>query len=493
MRDLCGSDRPANMPPVARTSTPSPDPPPPGNGDHVVLLALIVIGLLVRATRINESLWYDEIAAWRDYASRGPAWILTTYDDPANHVAHSLLVWCSMACFGDVLGAEAGMRLPALVLSLLAIPALFSLGRRAGGARVGLFAATLAALAPVAVLEAADARAYSMMIFFAAAATAQLLAAVAARRIAPWAIYAVLAALGVWAHMMTVFLVVGHALWLAGRALRGGPWRAGAAGIAGAAALTLILYAPILDDIVRVRARFAGAESRGPSPFGAEGLHMLWQLGGAWAWWAALPGLLLAGVGFARALRDGPARAVCAAALVGLPALCAVVLLTGTWSYARFALFSLPGALVLIALGLDTLARPRALGYAALALLAGVWAGDLVTRPPRQPLRDAARYVEMRQAPDDRVLVVGLRHAVMEVYAGGLDERFSLQHGADLAAQLDEREPAWVIVMYPNSVTRDRYDLLEHRGYAPVARFDGWIDWTNGDLVVWRRGTESAP
>lgn len=457
-----------------------------------MVFGLLVVGVLVRGTRVSESLWYDEIAAWRDYASRGPRWIVTTYDDPANHVAHTLLSWASAEWLGDALGAEIALRLPALIFSLLAVPALFALGRRAASARVGLLAASVAALAPVAVLEAADARAYSMMIFFSAAATAQMLKGLETRGVLPWVLYAGLGALGVWAHLMTAFVVVGHGVWLVGRALRGGTWRPAAAGIAGAVVLSLLLYAPILGDVIRVRRTFAGSESAGPSPFGSEGFHTILQCGGAWVWWAALPGLLLAALGVARAARDDRARNVVLLALLGLPALYATLLATGTWTYARFALFALPGALLLIALGLDVLWTRRVAACAAFAVMLAGWATDLAIRPPRQPLREAADFVETAQHAGDRVVVIGLRHAVLEVYTGALDASFSLMHGADLDRQLTEHDPAWVIVTYPNSVAPDRYDLLRARGFEPRVRLPGWIDWTNGDVVIWGKRTEAA-
>ena len=44
-----------------------------------ILGAIVAAALLVRATRIGESLWYDEIAAWRVYGMRGPGAIVGTW------------------------------------------------------------------------------------------------------------------------------------------------------------------------------------------------------------------------------------------------------------------------------------------------------------------------------------------------------------------------------------------------------------------------------
>ncbi|MCP5110190.1 MAG: hypothetical protein GY953_05080, partial [bacterium] len=97
---------------------------------EIWLIALLVLaGFAVRLPRLTESLWYDEIAAWRDYGSKGPAVILTTHHDPANHVAHTLLSWVSFETLSEALGPEIALRLPALLFSLGSIAAMYGLAR----------------------------------------------------------------------------------------------------------------------------------------------------------------------------------------------------------------------------------------------------------------------------------------------------------------------------------------------------------------------------
>jgi len=458
-------------------------------------VALVALGVLVRAPRLTESLWYDEIAAWRDYGMLGPKAILSTYFDPANHIAHTLLTWISVGTLTGALGQEIALRAPALVFSLGTILVMPMLARRAGlTPRAALLAAGLAAVAPVMILEGVEARGYSMMIFFAAATTTQLLAALDDRRRGPWIAYGALCALGIWAHPTTVCVPVGHALWLAARCRRErGVCGPAAIGLGFGALLTLALYAPVLDDVARIRGTFVASEGNQPSATGIEGLHALLQLGGSWAWWAAAPGLLLAAIGVVAAWRNESARRAVALTLLGLPVMIAVVLIAGTWMYARFTLFALPGTLLLIALGLDTIWRCRAwTGALALTLLLAAFAADLVTRPPKQPLRDAAEYVAANRRDGERTLVIGLRHEVLDVYAGTLAPTYSLHHGSDLRERLDETDPTWVIVLYPRSISEDRYDRLREHGYTIEHSLHGWADWTNGDVNVYRRRQESA-
>jgi mannosyltransferase len=459
----------------------------------LLVTAVVLLGLLARGPRLCESLWYDEIAAWRDYGARGPQFIVTSYQDPANHIAHTLLTWFSVSWLEGTIGRELALRVPALLFSLASIVAIYRLaktaGGRSGGRAIGMWAALLAAVAPVAVLEGAEARGYSMMVFFAAASTWQMIVALEHRRPWLWIPYAALCALGIWSHMTMVFLPVGHALWLAWhfqRELRNALY--GTFGVALAAIATFWLYLPVLGQIRQVRGTFAAAEGDEPSPLGIEGLHTLLQMGASWYWWAALPGLIVALVGFRRAMGDAAARRVISLSLLGLPIMVITILAGGSWMYARFALFALPGAIVLLALGLDGLFRYRRLvGLAAMGVLAVCFTLDLALRPPKQPLRDAAAYVVQQSRPTDRVLVIGLRHQVFDIYAGDLQIHHCLHRGADLDRHLAEQNPQWVIMLYPRGVGAEPQEMLAQHSYRIVRRFDGWADWGDGDVIIMKR------
>jgi hypothetical protein len=73
----------------------------------------------------------------------------------------------------------------------------------------------------------------------------------------------------------------------------------------------------------------------------------------------------------------------------------------------------------------------------------------------------------------------------MDAYLGDLDPVYSLLHGADFSRKLADVEPTWVVLYYPNNVSADTYALLEENGFAVVARPAGWVDWNNGDVLVY--------
>src|SRR5262245_36973613 len=95
--------RHATMPPDS--GIPEIEGSPPRSG-LLWLSGIVVVALLVRGTRINESLWYDEIASWMTYTggvdSAGA--IMGSFLDPINHVAHTLLNWISVRLFVSSLG-----------------------------------------------------------------------------------------------------------------------------------------------------------------------------------------------------------------------------------------------------------------------------------------------------------------------------------------------------------------------------------------------------
>jgi len=499
--------------------------PPPRTSRLVAcsVIGLSLVALLARAPRIGESLWYDEISALLDFSQFGPGAVMGNYFVQSNHILHQILVWFSIEVFGGV--DEFSIRAPALIASLLTVPAMWSLARAseeasasssasasasssAGGQLPGqlpgqlaaLLAAFIAALAPVCVLEGVEARGYSMMILAACVATTLLLRARDAqptgRAGGLWALYALVIALGVWAHLVTVAVALGHGLLALVWLFRSPTRRVGLAALVAlllAATLTLVFLSPALPDMLRIRREFAAVDGNEPTLLGPEGLHALLQLGGAWGL-AAIPGLGLLVLGLWRCRGNRRLRLAATAALLGLPVVVALALLGNSWLYARFLLFAMPGAILLMAFAAATvLERERpvairvAVGVVALATMVG-WIIDLSTRPPKQPLRDAARWVAEHRGPEERTAVVGLIDNVLAFY-GVATATGPL--GRDLERVLDRDAPNWIIVMYPRSVPQERFDLLKQRGFAPATRLQGWVDWDNGDVLVFHR-PESA-
>lgn len=495
-----------------------------GRGHHRIdprLLPVVIaaLAMLARLPSLGDGLWYDEIAAWTDYASRGPAHVLTRYDDPANHVLQSALTWASFEWLGPLLGSELAMRLPSLLVSLAAVALVAwlagqGLRRRPEDASAARLAALLAAACPVLALSGTEARGYAFMMAGSAGATAAWIAWMRRAALpperrgpaaAPLAAYAGAMLLGAWAHPVTAVVAVGHAAASVGLAIAAATRRPGTVGtgtaraalsgllpVAIAGVLTLAACAGVVGDMLALRGSLQRAAGGQPGLLGPEGMHAVLQMGGVWSPWAA-PGLVLAAAGTLVLLtraRRGDRDALLLLLGWGSGAAVAVALVTGagTWVYARFLLMLVPGSLVAMAAGLVWLLHRRPLlGRLALAAIIAGWAWDLAGRGPRQPIREAAEVVLERAAPGESVHAIGLKQQVSRAYLGSMPFSWSGDHGARLAEELPDPPPTWLVMLYPRRVDESVQEQLRQRGYGRIARFHGWIDWGGGDVEVWQR------
>ena len=468
-------------------------PPPPTFATKSMVVLLTVLAIVPRLIRIEESLWYDEIAAMSSFSIHGPGPALGNYYALSNHVLHSALASLVIDANGGA--NELVLRVPALLAGIACVPAMFGLARTVDGDRFGLIAAAVMALMPVAVLESVDARGYSLMMLFTILTTTQVVRISDGHRSgALW--YAAFATLGCWSHFAFAFVPLGHALlaisWLFRRHRRGPGLRL-AVGLGLGGVTTLLVLAPVLPSFFLIRGEFVAVDGDEPSLFGIEARKAVLQLGGSWYLWASLPGLALALLGGTESSRWPRLRIATFASVAG-GLVTGVILLAGDgWVYARFLLFLVPGAVLLVAAGIRALAylpQRSEPAYVAALILAIGWCTALAVRPPRQPIRDA---IEALAAPaaGRSVWSIGLGDDVADYYGSALDLR--LQHAGNLGARLDAAAladgPDHAVVLYPDLVTESTRALLETAGFRTTDRFEGWLDWGHGDVELLTRPT----
>lgn len=466
-------------------------PPPPTFATKSMVVLLTVLALVPRLIRIDESLWYDEIAAMTSFSIHGPGPALGNYYALSNHVLHSALTSLLIDVNGGV--NELVLRTPALLAGIACVPAMFGLARTVDGDRFGLIAAAVMALMPVAVLESVDARGYSLMMLFTILTTWQVVRISDGHRSATlW--YAVFATLGCWSHFAFAFVPLGHALlalsWLLRRHRRGPGLRL-TVGLGLGGVTTLLVLAPVLPSFLLLRSEFVAADGDEPSLFGIEAWKGLLQLGGSWYFWAALPGLALALLGGTESSR-WPRLRIATVASVSGGLVTAILLIAGDgWVYARFLLFLIPASVLLIAAGIRALMflpQRSEPAYVAAMILAIGWCTALVVRPPRQPIRDAIDAMA-DAAPGRSVWSIGLGDDVADYYASASDLR--LQHAVDLGARLDDETlaagPDHIVLLYPDLIAEPTRAMLETAGFKTTARFEGWLDWGNGDVELLMR------
>jgi hypothetical protein len=163
-------------------------------------------GLVGMPPRADESFTYVH------YASRPLFIVLSLYDQPNNHVFHSVLVYASTRLFGDAMWA---VRLPAFLAGLLLVPLTFAWGRRQVGTEVGLLAAAWVAVAAPMIEYATNARGYSLVCVFSLLLLLTAREAVSGRNLVAALGFVLSAGLGLYTVPVMLFPFLGCLIWLA--------------------------------------------------------------------------------------------------------------------------------------------------------------------------------------------------------------------------------------------------------------------------------------
>lgn len=217
---------------------------------YLVLLGIVLAGVLLRGYYLHQPMRYDESLTFLRYASQPLETVVSSYEEPNNHVLHSVLVHAAYTVFGDEPWA---LRLPAFLAGVLLIPALYVVTRMFYTPRAGLLAAALCAVSLPLIEFSVNARGYTLL------ALIVVLLLIVARRLRErstlvgWLLFSVLAALGFYTIPVMLYPFGIVALWLAisyqcefaGWELLK-RWIVLGVACAVGAALTLVLYLPVI-------------------------------------------------------------------------------------------------------------------------------------------------------------------------------------------------------------------------------------------------------
>ena len=491
-------------------SNPSPKPHarPSLRRDVLCSLAVVALAVAVRAPRLNQSLWLDEMTTLADYVRQPWSKVLAPRAGqyvPNNHVLHTAvakLTYAAMTGPADPRRppAEAVLRLPALVAgSLLPVALAWPLRRRAPGA--ALIVAVVAAVHPWLVDLGTEARGYTLMLLLGVVATNLLATAGAA--------YVVAVALAIYTVPLAVLLVPAHAVAVA---VTGRPaWRRWAVAAAAALLLATALYLPMarglyayyrhpypasdyrtfLDALPRTAFTGDRLPRQHVDPARPPGHDHPPDAPGSAVFWA-LP-VLVAIIGTALAWPRFPDARPLLATLAATTAIGVVLpLAVPGAAEVRFVTWAAPWFCLTVALLLAaTAAVSRPLAGAGLVVLLGLMGWWDAHPLPNQPVREALALAD-RLAPPDGPIVVAYIGAfeTTDVYGAAAPGHVLLPaiDAAQLrAAQAEGRAEngrlPWVVILFER-MARDRSradpgtaglwrELSTH--YRLIARLDGRV------------------
>ena len=401
---------------------------------RVVMLLIILAAFALRAFRLGaQSLWYDEgVTAWLAHLppAQQATWTANDIQPPLYYAVVS--GWVQLAGWG-----EWSLRFPSLFFGVLSVPLFYRVARAwpPKRLRAPLLAATLAAVHPLLIYYAQEARMYALLMALSLAAAVVLMPAffggMAWRR---WAAYGVLGALALYTHYFALFLIA--ALGVAWLWQHGGR-RQGQGQFAAAHGLMALLYAPWAVVVLRrwaedasywqgafklgealrsVTVRFVGGETL------AEAQAAVWAV-------LILALTLVGWIVVAVRVPERRAALRFAALWLVIPVAAALALAAAAPKFnPRYVLLGLPGLLLIWAFLLDDLAartgsgwRLATLGAAVLLLVPFTWAtGNWYFNPnfAKAQWRELAAFLRPRIDPTEGVILVsGHAWPVWDYYA----------------------------------------------------------------------------
>ncbi|MGQ0764502.1 MAG: glycosyltransferase family 39 protein [Gemmatimonadota bacterium] len=446
----------------------------------VALVVLTALAALARLINLDSGLWIDEVYSLVRSFREPPAVVLTTYWGDNHHPFYAILASLSRSVFGE---SAWSIRLPAMLFGVASVPLTALLAREVASRREALAAAAILALSYHHVWFSQNARGYSAIAFFTLLTMLFALRAVRHCDLRDWVGLSVAAALGAWTHLTMIFVSVGHALavlieMLRTRAERDrSMWSSFVLSFAGAGLLALLLYAPMLRDVI---AFFSETESglaavSTPAWAALEGFRVLalGLSGGVLAVGVSVvaAGLAVFCAGLVSLFRRSPLFVLLLAMPVAVT-LAGAAMARGTF-YPRFLFFAIGPFLIVAVRGLfatcswigAVLRRPilgerlAITGVAAVALLSAASLG-FNYRFPKQDFEGAWRHVRTARGPDDVVISTGVpADPYRTLYGENWPNVSSLMEVDSIRRQAGSRR-VWVLYTFPRYIAATMPDLM---------------------------------
>ena len=454
------------------------------------LVGLTLVGLVLRVIHLNEGLWLDEIYSLVNQFRLGTWEIFTTYIGDNQHPLYAVLASMSVSVFGE---HPWSARLPAVLFGIATIPALYIFGARVSTPREGLLAAALLTFSYHHVWFSQNARGYTALALAAVLCSDYFIRIIKEHKPKDMWAYAVIAALGCYAHLTMVFVVIGHFLVYLILQLvpdesghRASSWKLPFIGFVLAGLLSLLLYAPILSQVIDY---FVNKPS-------LKGLSTpLWALQeairslsiGFGAGVVVAAGFAMFLVGVISYMKSNPVA-------LGLFVMPIMITLLGAFlargtMYPRF-FFSLVGFGILIGVrgvmvtvgfaartilkGEDRELRSTGIATAVMTLVIAVSAASLIRnyQYPKMDFQGARNWLESKAGAEDKIVTAGAAAWPYNNFYGV--EWPEMKFTSDLAEQRKNADNVWLVYAFarymevsaPEVLSAIRQDCIDEK-YFP--------------------------
>ncbi|MEO8072913.1 MAG: glycosyltransferase family 39 protein [Acidobacteriota bacterium] len=475
----------------------------------IFLIALSIIGLILRLINLNSDLWVDEVSTLLNFARQPLGEILTSFPNQNQHLLFSILSHASISVFGESAWA---FRLPSVLFGVASIWAMFFLCRKILDTRAALLASTLMTVSYHHIWFSQNARGYMGLLLFTLLATWFWFEALEKNDWRWWLAYAAAIIFGMWIHMTMAFVIAVHGIVFL--ILRFFPKLSGdknqislerRAGFKPFAAwilsitVTLQLYALALPEFLRVALHEESKDSLWTNPL-----------------WVVKESLQNLSIGFA-----GIAVVICggafvafgwislfkknrrAAVLMVLPPIFAGLLMfaLGHNLFPRFFFFAMGFGLLIVVHG--ALELPKFLAnlfgvfkannnlqaYSGVALAVLMIAVSSLTVPrnyamPKQNFSGAKNYVENHRLPGEKIVAVSIAGNMYGKYFA--PEWSVAETGADLKSIEKNGGKIWLIYTLSPEIRAfhpDMWRMIEEN-YEIVKVFPGTLN--GGEIFVCR-------
>jgi mannosyltransferase len=357
----------------------------------VAMLLVAMLGWLFIGAR---DLSLDELATL-DYASRPLPDMLAAF---SQRQANMALYTALMAPWVALRDTEAWLRLPSLAFAVATVPLLYRVALRLTTPRAALFTVLLYAVSATVVEQSQNARAYTMTILVAVAATLAFLRAWEAPT--RWRVvgYGLLVAAGVYVHFLMGFVAASHGVAALASGDRARTRRLGPAAVLVAVAAAPLAFFVVLGDSGQINwIPPLSLESAGRSAYTVSGGTLF-----ASAFWAL--GLTI-GLALIRRLGNWERLVLLSWLLVPL-ALVVAISIVKPLVAPRYLVLGLPAALMLIAFGLAKMRRGMGIAFLVIGVLASGTGVIAWYTAPSTRWADATHYVVVASRGNDRILYV---------------------------------------------------------------------------------------